>query len=136
MTATQSNKKGTALTGFVREQVQAVQGHLQEFQKEAEKMIDELAEKGREPLKELDRLVARLEKSGWAEKPGELAGKAMDFGAELASHLEELQTKAVKFVGVASQTEVELLAKEMRKLAAKVEALAKGPKKRRGVGQA
>lgn len=136
MPDTRSNKKATPFKGFVREQVQAVQKNLSEFQKEAEKMIEELAIKGREPLKELDRLVARLEKSGWAEKPVELAGKAKDFGTELVSHLDGLQDSVIQFVGVASRDQVESLTKEIRKLAVKVEGLSKDAKKKRGVGQA
>ncbi len=128
--------KKSPLGDMVREQVQLVQSRLSDFQKEAEKTLKDLAVRGRESRKELDKLLSRLEKSGWVERPGELAGKAKDFGAELASHLDDLQSKAVQFVGVASRDQVETLAKEIKRLAAKVETLAKEGKKRGRVGQA
>jgi DNA-binding MarR family transcriptional regulator len=128
--------KKTPLGEIVREQVQFVQSRLSDFQKDAEKALKELAEKGRESRKEIDRLLSRLEKKGWAERPGELAGKAKDFGTELASHLDELQSKAIEFVGVASRDQVETLAREIKKLATKVETLAKDGKRRGKVGQA
>jgi DNA-binding MarR family transcriptional regulator len=128
--------KKNPLGEMVREQVQFVQTRLSDFQKEAEKTLKDLAERGRESRKELDRLLARLEKKGWVERQGELAGKAKDFGVELASHLDELQTKAIQFVGVASRDQVESLAREIKRLASKVESLAKDGKKRGRVGQA
>lgn len=128
--------KKNPLGEMVREQVQFVQSRLSDFQKEAEKTLKDLAERGRESRRELDRLLTRLEKSGWADRPGELAGKAKDFGAELAAHLDELQSKAIQFVGVASRDQVETLANEIKRLASKVESLAKNGKRRGRVGQA
>ncbi|MHB8418041.1 MAG: hypothetical protein ACYDCL_08185 [Myxococcales bacterium] len=128
--------KKNPLGGIVREQVQFVQARLSDFQKEAEKTLKDLADRGRESRKELDKLIARLEKSGWAERPGELAGKAKDFGVELASHLDELQSKAIQFVGVASREQVNNLSREIKRLASKIEHIAKDGKKRSRIGQA
>lgn len=127
--------KKNPLGEMVREQVQFVQSRLSDFQKEAEKTLKELAEKGRESRKELDKLLGKLEKAGWTES-AEWAGKAKDFGSELAGHLDDLQSKAIQFVGVASREQVEILSREIKRLASKIEGLAKDGKKRGKVGQA
>ncbi|MHB1844152.1 MAG: hypothetical protein ACYCWW_04875 [Deltaproteobacteria bacterium] len=113
-----------------------VQSHLHDLQKDAERVFGEIAARGRDSRKELDRLIARIEKAGWAEKPAELADKAKELGAELAGHLDDLQTKAIRFAGVASRDQVEALTKEISKLGAKVENLAKDLRKKARVGQA
>jgi hypothetical protein len=131
----QTNKR-TPLGEMVREQVELAQARIHELQKEAEKTLKLMAVRGRESRKELDRLVTKLEKTDWSERSSELAGKAKDFGAELAGHLDELQGKAIKFVGVASRDQVDSLSREIKRLATKVESLTKASKRTGKVGQA
>jgi 16S rRNA G527 N7-methylase RsmG len=128
--------KRLPLGEMVREQVETVQARIHELQKEAEKTLKLLTVRGRESRKELDRLVTKLEKTDWTERSSELAGKAKDFGTELAGHLDELQGKAIKFVGVASRDQVETLSREIKRLGSKIEALTKDGKRRGKVEQA
>ncbi len=121
---------------FVREQLEGVQGRVHDLQKDAEKVFGEIAARGRESRKELDRLVAKIEKAGWAEKPAEIADKAKLLGAEIADQIDELQGKAIRMVGVASRGQVDALAKEISRLGAKIESLAKDVRKKAKVGQA
>ncbi len=127
--------KKTQLGDIVREQVHAAQVRLHDFQREAEKTLGELAGRGREARKELDKLVARLEKRGWVDRE-DLAERARDLGGEIAGHLDEIQDKAIKFVGVASRAQVDSLAREIKRLASKVESLAKDGKRKPKVPQA
>jgi hypothetical protein len=131
----QTNKR-IPLGEMVREQVELAQGRLHELQKEAEKTLKLMAVRGRESRKELDRLVTKLEKTDWTERSSEFAGKAKDFGAELATHLDELQGKAIKFVGVASREQVDTLSREIKRLATKVETLTKATKRTGKINQA
>ncbi len=127
----QANKRFGAI---IREQVETAQARVHDLQKEAEKTLKLLAVRGKESRKELDKLVSKLEKTDWGST--EIAGKAKDFGVELASHLDELQHKAIKFVGVASRDQVDSLSREIKKLATKVESLTKASKRAGKVGQA
>ncbi len=127
--------KKAALTNRFREQIQAAQARLHDFQKDAEKAFDELAGRGREARKELDKLLDRIEKKGWVDR-AELAGKAKDLGGEITAHLDELQAKAIQFVGVASRAQVEDLAHELKRLATKVEGLTRQGKRRSKIPQA
>ncbi len=117
----------------MRGQVDAVQERLHKFQTNTEKALKGLGVQGRKSSKalrrELDLLVARLEKAGWGDGPakfsGQAKGTAKKLGSELALHLEDLHTKAVEFVGVASREQVAGLSRDIKRLASKLDALIK-----------
>ena len=119
-------------------------------------MLKDLVEKGRESRKEVTDLVQRLSKQDWKKvdelkgrvsklreqgltRAQELRGRAESFRAEAMEKLEDLQTKAVAFLGVATRAEVEVLSRELEKLASRLEksekpARRKAPKRRAAGG--
>lgn len=81
---------------------------------DARKLFDDLVERGRTSQKDL---TERLQKLTGAEYASRLE--------ELSRRVKELQTKAVEFVDAASREQASTLATELRRLADRLEALAK-----------
>jgi len=121
---------------FLKSQLEHAQARLGEIEGSAEKALKELVERGREGRKDLTALVDRLAKD---ERIAELRGRldklqrtgadraeawrdrAETFRTEALERVVELQNKAVKFLGVASRTEVEALHRELDRLARRLE---------------
>lgn len=126
----QAKKNGIA--EFLKAQVEVVQGRIGEFQKEADKLAAELSARGQAQLKDLERLVHKIEASPWADRSADLASRAKVLGEDFASHFDELQHKVVNFVGVATRDQVSELARELKQLSKKIDGLTKGAKASRG----
>ncbi len=132
---------------FLREPLVAAQARLVELEEEAQKVFKDLMQKGKESRKDFADLVQRLSKQDWhiddlrdrvsrlrehgMERAQELKGRAETFRAEALVRLEELQTKAVAFLGVATRAEVEELSKELVRLARRLDKSEKVRKARR-----
>ena len=111
--------KKSGWTDVLKSQVEVVASRINAFEKEADRLASDLAKRGQAQIKELEKLMAKVEGSPWAD-PAELAQKAKVLGGELASHFEELQGKMAHFAGVATRDQVQDLA---RRKGAKVEDL-------------
>ncbi len=132
-----ADKSSMRVPEFLREPLEAAQARLMEFEEEAQRVFKELVQKGRESRKDVAELVQRLSKQDWKmdelkgrvtklrehglERAHELRGRADAFRADALEKLEELQTTAVEFLGVATREQVEELARELERLARRIE---------------
>jgi hypothetical protein len=131
-----NGKQAIKVPEFLKAQLEHAQARLGEIEGSAEKALHELMDRGREGRKELTALVDRLAKDErFAELRGRLdklqrtgadraeawKDRAETFRAEALERVVELQNKAVKFLGVASRSEVEALHRELDRLARRLE---------------
>ena len=128
---------GTKVPEFLREPLEAAQARLVEFEGEAQKVLKELVQKGKESRKDVADLVQRLSKQDWRiddwrervnrlreqgrERAQELRGRAESFRSDAMLKVEELQAKAVAFLGVATRDQVEELSRELERLARRLD---------------
>ncbi len=133
---------------FLREPLEAAQARLVEFEEEAQKVLKDLVQKGKESRKDVAVLVQRLSKQDWTmddlrgrvtklreqgmERAQELRGRAESFRSETTEKLEELQAKAVAFLGVATREQVEVLSRELERLSRRLDKADKARKARKG----
>jgi hypothetical protein len=126
-----NGKQSIKVPEFLKAQFEHAQARLGEIEGSAEKALKELVERGREGRKDLSALVDRLAKD---ERIAELRGRldklqrtgsdraeawrdrAETFRTEALERVVELQTRAVRFLGVASRSEVEALHRELDRL--------------------
>jgi SMC interacting uncharacterized protein involved in chromosome segregation len=136
---------------FLREPFEATQARLEAFEEEAQRMFKDLMQKGRESRKDFADLVQRLSKQDWKmdelrgrldrlrdtgkTRASALRGRAETFRAEAFDKLEDLQTKAIEFLGVASREQVLELSRELEKLARRLDRDAK-PKAKKAAKRA
>lgn len=130
-------QKNAKVPEFLREPLEAAQARLEAFEEEAQKVFKDLVAKGRESRKDVAVLVQRLSKQDWnidelrgrfgklretsKERAGELRGRAEGFRTDAVEKLEDLQTKAIEFLGVASREQVMELSRELEKLARRLD---------------
>ncbi len=127
-------KANVKVPEFLREPIEAAQARLEVFEEEAQKVLKDLVKKGRESRKELAALVNRISSDGALRgrfdrlrvQGKELRGRAESFRTEAFERLEDLQSKAVAFLGVATREQVIALSKELDRLSRR---LAKGENK-------
>jgi hypothetical protein len=122
---------------FLREPLEAAQARLESFEEEAQKVFKDLVQKGRASRKDFADLVQRLSKQDWnmddlrgrfgklreqgKERATEWRGKAEHFRSDAVDRLENLQTKAISFLGVASREQVLELSRELDRLARRLD---------------
>jgi hypothetical protein len=122
----------TKVPEFIREPLEAAQARIEAFEVEAQKVLRDLMKR----RKDLADLVQKLSKQDWntelrgrfgklrdqgRERADELRGRAETFRADAVDRLENLQTKAIAFLGVASREEVLELSRELDKLVRRLE---------------
>lgn len=131
------SEKGAKVPEFLRESLEAAQERLEAFEGDAQKVLKDLVQKGRESRKEITMLVQRLSKQDWRmddlrgrfgmlraqgkERAQELRGRAEGFRAEAMEKLEDLQSKTITFLGVATREQVEELSAELERLAKRLD---------------
>ena len=128
-----SNKASTTqLESFVKGQLQGAQKRFVGLEKEAEKVLKNLAARGADSRKELEGLLGRLNAGEFnpleSARVQQLGKKANQAGTEVKKRLDGLQTRVVEAVGVASQTQVKEINRELGKLSRKLDALISGKK--------
>ena len=128
-----SNKATTAkMESFVKGQLQGAQKRFVGLEKEAEKVLKNLAVRGTESRKELEGLLGRINAGEFnpleSARVKQLGKKANQAGAEVKKRLDGLQTRVVEAVGVASQTQVKEINRELGKLSRKLDSLLGGKK--------
>ena len=137
-------QRNTKVPEFLREPFEAAQARLETFEEEAQKVFKDLVQKGRESRKEFADLVQRLSKQDWKmeelrgrfdrlrdtgkTRATALRGKAESFRTDAYEKLEDLQTKAIEFLGVASRQEVLDLSRELEKLSRRLDGGGAKPK--------
>lgn len=130
----------TKVPEFIREPLEAAQARIEAFEVEAQKVLRDLMKR----RKDLAELVQKLSKQDWntelrgrfgklrdqgRERADELRGRAESFRADAVDRLENLQTKAIAFLGVASREEVLELSRELDKLVRRLERAGKAAAK-------
>ena len=128
----QNGKATMRVPEFLREPFEAAQARLEAFEEEAQKVFQDLVQKGKATRKDFSGLVQRLSKQDWtgdfkdrierlreqgAVRAQEFRGRADNFRSEALTRLEELQARAVSFLGVASREQVEMLSRELDRIA-------------------
>lgn len=122
----------TKVPEFIREPLEAAQARIDAFEVEVQKVLRDLSKR----RKDFHDLVQKLSKQDWnnelrgrfgklrdqgRERADELRGRAETFRADAVDRFEDLQTKAIAFLGVASREEVLELSRELDKLARRLE---------------
>jgi hypothetical protein len=129
---------------FLREPLEAAQARIEQFEEEAQRVLKDLADRGRASRKDLEQMVQRLSKQDWTfpemkqrieklrehgvERAAEWRGRAETFRAEALERVIDLQGRAISFLGVATRDQVEEISKELDRLAKRIE---KGERTRR-----
>ncbi|MBF5041172.1 hypothetical protein FGE12_02125 [Aggregicoccus sp. 17bor-14] len=123
---------GSQLEAFVKGQLGEAQKRIAGLEKEAEKVLKNLAARGADSRKELEGLLGRINSGEFnpleSARVRELGKKANQAGAEVKKRLDGLQTRVVEAVGVASQTQVKEINRELGKLSRKLDTLLGGKK--------
>jgi polyhydroxyalkanoate synthesis regulator phasin len=115
--------------GFVLGQFGIAQKRLVAFEAEAEKVLKNLIARGQDSRKELDALLERLSAAELKVLNGslrELVKRAQDVSTEARKKLEEFQARVLEVAGVASQTQVRALNRQLGKLSKRLDTLAGG----------
>lgn len=134
-------EKNVRVPEFLREPLEAAQARLEAFEGETRRAVEGLIHRSREGRKEITELVHRLSRQEWGvEELRTRIGKIGEQGLEMAvglrdraraealERLEDLQGKAIAFLGVASRDQVEDLSRELARLSKRLE---KGRRARR-----
>jgi len=111
-----------------REVQEFVVGQLEEAKKRIVKLEKELVSRGREQQKELEHLIDRV-RSGKELKAIEKNAKQAT--TQLRKRVEGLQGQLFASIGIATQSDIRDLSKEVSKLSKKVELIAR----RSGIGE-
>jgi hypothetical protein len=143
----QSAEKSPKVPEFLRESLVAAQERLEAFEGDAQKVLKDLVQKGRESRREITDLVQRLSRQDWrmdelrgrfgklraqgTKRANELRGRAETFRTDAMERLEELQTKAISFLGVATREQVEDLSAELERLSKRLDQAAGKPAPRK-----
>lgn len=102
---------------FVKAQLAEAQRRWAAWEGEANKAVKTLVAKGTESRKELEGLLTKL-------NGAELSKRAGDAGNGLKKKLDGFQNRVVEAAGVASQSQVKALSRELGKLSRKLDSLA------------
>lgn len=122
-----ASKNVKGIQEFVTSKLEDAKTRLSTLEKEAEGALKELVAKGKAQGKELEGLVEKLSgeiKTLDKEKALKAVGKkANEVSAEARRRLEKFQTGLIEAVGVASESQVRELTREISKLSKKLDTL-------------
>jgi uncharacterized protein YoxC len=116
--------------GFVRGQFGIAQKRLVALEAEAEKVLKNLIARGQDSRKELDALLERVSATELKVLNGslrELVKRAQEVSQDVRKKLEEFQERILEVAGVASQTQVRALNRQLSKLARRLDHLSGKP---------
>jgi hypothetical protein len=109
--------KNGQFQAFVREQLEEAQRRFSAFETDAERMLKQLTVRAKQQRKELEGLVQKLNANG-------LTKRAMQARSQVTKQLDVLQSRVVEAVGVASQSQIRAINKELARLSKKLDTLA------------
>jgi uncharacterized protein YukE len=125
-----SASKAAEVQAFVKEQIEEAQKRIQAIEGEAQKALKGLVARGKESRQELQQLLRRFNAkelkfldNPTVKKLGKRAGAA---GMEMKKRLDALQERMIEASGMATQSQIRDLNRELNKLSRKVDTLVKG----------
>lgn len=124
---------------FLRGQINGAQKAFTSLETEAEKVFQSVVARGQQSRKELESLLGKLntgELNVLADpRVKKISKKATQAGTQLRKRLDGVQTRVVEAVGVASQTQVREINRELTKLSKKLDAVLSGGAKKATAAQ-
>lgn len=111
--------------GFFKVQLDEAQRRFQAFEQDAEAVLKGLISKGKAHRRELEGLMEKLNAGELLESPTvkQLGKKANQASNEVRKKLDGLTTRVVQAAGVASQSQVREINREITKLSKKIDSL-------------
>ncbi len=134
-TVVQAGEAGGAaqkLPAFVREQIEDAQKRLVALETEAQRVLQNLVERGQKSRNEVEALLGRLQGMEQVKEAKKLGKKATAARTEVQKRLNVLQARVIETVGVASGAQVKEINRELAKLSKKIDALVKKPAAKSG----
>lgn len=138
-------KNGKAATSaqvqtFLKGQLTGAQKAFTKVETEAQKVLTTLVARGQESRKDLEALLTRVNPSELntlldTAQVKKFSKKATQAGTEVRKRLDGLQARVVEAVGVASQTQVREINKEISKISKKLDAVLSGGAKKAAAAQ-
>ena len=135
------------LPEFLREPLVSAQARLEHLEAEAQRVLKDLAVRGRAGRKDLEQAIQWLSRQDWtipemrhrleklreqgAERAAEWRGRAESLRAEAMERMVELQGRAVQFLGVATRDQIAELSREIDRLSKRIERSTRGRRGRR-----
>jgi hypothetical protein len=118
-------EKAAEVQKFVKGQLEEAQKRWQLLEGEAKKVASNLVTRGQQSRKELEGLINKLNQADLVstERVKLLSKKAVEARGALRKRLDGLQTRVIEAAGVASQSQVKAIGKELSKLSRKLDAL-------------
>jgi hypothetical protein len=111
----------------MKEQLEEAQKRFVAFEGEAKKALESLVEKGKESRKELEGVLRRFNAKDMKfldnRTMKQIGKRAEAAGTEVRKRFDALQNRLIEVSGVASQTQLRAMNKELHRLAKKVEGL-------------
>lgn len=120
------------LPAFVREQIEDAQKRLLALESEAQKVLQNLIVRGQKSRAEVEALLGRLQGMEQVKEAKKLGKKATAARAQAQKRLNELQSRVIESVGVASGAQVKEINREIAKLSKKIDTLVKKPASKSG----
>jgi hypothetical protein len=123
------HKNNAKIPEFIREPLEAAQARIEAFEVEAQKLLRDLGKRRKDIVQKLSKQdwnhelrgrIGKLRDQG-RERADELRDRAETFRADAVDRLENLQNKAIAFLGVASREEVLELSRELDRIARRLE---------------
>lgn len=125
---------------FVKGQLEEAQKRFAGLEEEAQRVLGNLLERGRESRKELEGLLAKFNAGelkllendavkNWTQRAGQAGTEVRKRVEDLQTRMGEFQARVVEAAGVASQSQLKDLSRELHRLSKKVDALVGGGKK-------
>lgn len=130
--AAKESKSPSQLQDFVKGQIQEAHKRLNGLEEEASKVLKNLMARGQQSRREIEELLhklnaremklleAKLLKNPTVKQLGKRANQAT---TELRKQLDRVQTRVLEASGMATQSQVKEINKEINRLSKKVEAL-------------
>jgi hypothetical protein len=119
----QSKAKRAEIPSFLKIQLEEAQKRLTGLEEEAQKVLQQLRDRGQRSREEMEQLFARLGTVELDSAVKAIGKKANVAGTEVRKRLEGLQTRVVEATGVASQSQLKAISRELARLSKKVDAL-------------
>jgi hypothetical protein len=111
------------LGGFVKDQIDDAHKRLVALEAEAQKVLENLVDRGQKSRKEVETLLGRLQGLEQVKDVKKLGKKASAASTEVQKRLNVLQARVIETVGVASGAQVNQINRELVKLSRKLDTL-------------